>query len=569
MIPKELQERKQWICWKYEEKPGRAKPTKVPYNPISGYRASTTDSTTWTDYETAKKAMGNFSGIGFVFSKDDPYIGIDLDHVLDKDKKFTYKDAEDLYNYCQSYTEISPSGTGIHILGKATLSPNAPHKVEENKEDGRCEKEMYDQGRFFTVTGNQLGECSEVNDMQMMAEAMEQMIDSDRKIASKHKNTQVMATSKGQVIDSENIKPDPIIAYTQQIFPELHEGKAGQEYQDALHQKAAEVLEFIEKTDITKVKKGRDLFITYQQDGREKTAIIPDQGAGFSIPADPAGQKKYLFTKLIRNAEQEKQWHVYKQPRLEDMHKITQVLVAKMSQTPAEATRQEYFDFQDLKKAVNKPVKDLWEELVADMGRAPQLCHSITLCTTPNARGVLVSNSITGVLSKDASLKLENIQEIPSNTQEVKAENFRPVLENAMVMSEQKANYLWLQQHGVSCYVMESKDMSDKVFKNCSISNFHVNYPMKNTAFEECAFDSLSAESGVALKNVTLTKCRIGSAKDLLALQQMGAEIKDCQVYQMDKTVGKMRWQLIGLEKPKLVETPGIARKTDKEGLER
>lgn len=57
MIPRELQQRKQWICWKYEQIPGRSKPTKVPYDPVSGYKAKSTDRTTWTDFDTAVKTL--------------------------------------------------------------------------------------------------------------------------------------------------------------------------------------------------------------------------------------------------------------------------------------------------------------------------------------------------------------------------------------------------------------------------------------------------------------------------------------------------------------------------------
>ena len=567
MIPKELQERKQWICWKYEQKPGREKPTKVPYNPVTGFRASSTDASTWTDYETAKKAMGNYSGLGFVFSKDDPYIGIDLDHVLDKDKNFTYKDAQSIHDYTDSYTEISPSGTGIHIIGKAKLHPEAAHKVEVNEAKGTCEKEIYDQGRFFTVTGNQLGECNEVNDIQLMSDALENMIANERKILNQQKKEEAAkALSEG---GKQPLK-DPYIAYTQEIFPELHEKRTGEEYQKALHKKAAKVARFLEDTNITKVKKGKDLFITYEQKGREKTTIIEDQGVGFSIPKDPKLQKKYLYTRLLRQVDQENAWELYHHPKLEDMHKITQVLVSKMSQISSEAGHREFFNRDQLSAMVNEPAPEIWNEILADMGRAPGLSKVIENYNSPTEKGILVSKNVVALFSQEANLKLENVQEMPSNKEQVKEENFRPVMKDALITSEQKANFKWLQDRGIACHVVEPDKMSDKIFSNCSISDFEMGgSKLQNTTFEECSFDALHVDEKTQLKNVDLHKCKIDSEETLNGLLKSGAIVKDCQVYRLDKEVGKKRWQLIGLEKPKYIEPSGIARKTEKEGLER
>lgn len=567
MIPKELQERKQWVCWRYEEKPGRAKPTKVPYDPVTGAHASTMNPDTWTDYKTAVKEAGRFSGIGFVFTKNDPYIGIDLDHVLDKEKNFCYKDAEDIFERCESYTEISPSGTGIHIIAKGTLSPNASHKVEENEERGTCEKEIYDSGRFFTVTGNQLGGFDEISEIPMMVDAIENMIDTERQAVSIQKSSDIQDVV---TVDASTIQEDPVITYTKEIFPELEELFKGDAYNKAVHDKAVKVAEFIEKTDIIKVKKGQELSITYQQGDRERTAIIYDQGPGFTIPNAPGAQKKYLFTKLIRQVDRENQWEIQKQPCLENMHKVTQFFVSEMSKISAEAGYRSYFGPKMLESMFQKPFEELQNEVIADIGRAPELSKAIAMYQSGNIKGFMVSKNIVSILNKDVNLQLEDIQEMPSNTQKVKEENMRPVLKDAMISTEQKANLKWMQDHGMHCYVMKPEELSSKMVMNCSMSNFHVGTAgLQNTSFEECCFDYVTAEDGVVLKNVSLTQCRIGSEKDFHTLVRMGAHIKDCQVFKMDEDLGKKRWHLVGLEKPKLIEPNKIACKSDKEGLER
>ena len=85
-IPEELAERNQWVCWRYDERDGKL--TKVPYTPDPGarrtlMRASSTDPATWATFSEAVDACGaseGYYGVGFVFSDDDPYVGIDIDN---------------------------------------------------------------------------------------------------------------------------------------------------------------------------------------------------------------------------------------------------------------------------------------------------------------------------------------------------------------------------------------------------------------------------------------------------------------------------------------------------------
>src|SRR5215203_1275376 len=74
-----IRDLRQWLCWRTEERDG--KPTKVPFSPLTGEKASTTDPETWADYSEAVKACKEHGcgGVGFVFTEDDPYGGVDLD----------------------------------------------------------------------------------------------------------------------------------------------------------------------------------------------------------------------------------------------------------------------------------------------------------------------------------------------------------------------------------------------------------------------------------------------------------------------------------------------------------
>ena len=84
-IPPELAARPQWVVWKLETPAGRDKQTKVPYDARTGGKAASTDSATWATLADALETYvsGRYSGIGFVFSADDPYAGTDLDGCRD------------------------------------------------------------------------------------------------------------------------------------------------------------------------------------------------------------------------------------------------------------------------------------------------------------------------------------------------------------------------------------------------------------------------------------------------------------------------------------------------------
>jgi putative DNA primase/helicase len=146
-LPDALVERDQWVCWREEQRDG--KPTKVPVTPGSGGFASSTDSDTWRSFEAAVEYLetGDVEGIGFVFTEDDPIVGVDLDDCREPDTGEAEPPAPDIIDRLDSYTEVSPSGTGFHVLLKGEL-PEGRNR--------RGNVELYDSARYFTVTGKHL-----------------------------------------------------------------------------------------------------------------------------------------------------------------------------------------------------------------------------------------------------------------------------------------------------------------------------------------------------------------------------------------------------------------------------
>jgi replicative DNA helicase len=157
-IPESLKKLNQWVCFKLEYNKKKGKYDKIPKDPKTGYNAKANDPATWNDFQTAVKAVSKygFDGIGIEFANG--IFGVDLDGVV-KDGKLT-PEAQDIIKTLDSYTEYSPSGTGVHILCKGTIPP---------KDRRKGNIEMYSEGRFFTVTGNILGEPKDIQERTAQA----------------------------------------------------------------------------------------------------------------------------------------------------------------------------------------------------------------------------------------------------------------------------------------------------------------------------------------------------------------------------------------------------------------
>ncbi|MDB9234589.1 hypothetical protein PN419_14900 [Halorubrum ezzemoulense] len=144
-IPERLRERDQWVCWREAERDG--KPTKIPVTPGAGGFASATESETWASFEAALDYTETeyADGVGFVFTDDDPIVGVDLDDCRGPETDDVDDAALDIIERLDSYTEVSPSGTGYHVLITGEL-PEGRNR--------RGSVELYDTARFFTVTGD-------------------------------------------------------------------------------------------------------------------------------------------------------------------------------------------------------------------------------------------------------------------------------------------------------------------------------------------------------------------------------------------------------------------------------
>ena len=120
-IPAALKKYNQWIGWLFE-KNAQGQKTKVPKHIVKGYNASIKKPQDWVAFETCLKYIKNFAGIGFVTSKNDPFVIWDLDACRNIDTGVINEQAMKIIDKLNSYTEISPSEKVFELLLRVLLA---------------------------------------------------------------------------------------------------------------------------------------------------------------------------------------------------------------------------------------------------------------------------------------------------------------------------------------------------------------------------------------------------------------------------------------------------------------
>lgn len=145
-IPAEMKAIPNWVCWKAVPDPkSHSGVSKRPINPRTGGNAQSNNPETWADFDTACNAAQSrgLAGIGFMFSNT-PFFGVDVD-----DRPLDSPEVQEILTAIPSYAELSQSGHGVHIICSGSL----PGKGFNNHNTG---VEMYENERFFVVTGNRV-----------------------------------------------------------------------------------------------------------------------------------------------------------------------------------------------------------------------------------------------------------------------------------------------------------------------------------------------------------------------------------------------------------------------------
>lgn len=147
-VPAELRAMPRWVVWKMVDREDSKRPTKVPFLAKPPYRkVDITASSSWTTFDSAILTYWNveeFDGIGFALGNG--IVGIDLDDCI-TGGELSYE-ARAIVRRCKTYTEISPSGRGIKLVGRSSNS--------QTKGSRKGKVECYPAKRFFTITGQAL-----------------------------------------------------------------------------------------------------------------------------------------------------------------------------------------------------------------------------------------------------------------------------------------------------------------------------------------------------------------------------------------------------------------------------
>jgi len=228
-IPDELKNTPQWILFKLEmSADGGIK--KHPFKEMDNNSWQMGWKGTSTSFETASRTFINNSDygcLGFVMSESDPFTVIDKDHVIDPETGKINDEASEEIKLLNSYSEVSVSGTGIHVFVKAK-SPEAGRKKEQP--DG-TDREMYSSSRSITMTGNHLkGTPLTINPRQDVVDQLYEkwFIDDAREIKSStvsmEENT---VTSLAQTGQNDFKTDDDIIEFAKnnnKTFKKLYDG---------------------------------------------------------------------------------------------------------------------------------------------------------------------------------------------------------------------------------------------------------------------------------------------------------------------------------------------------------
>lgn len=192
-IPQELKKFKNWLCWGWLKNKGGTKWTKPPLDIFGKGFGDHVNKQCFSFKKAYQAYLDNhyISGIGYSFKKEDPFIGMDIDNCI-KDGKLD-KRVKKLLKMLNSYTEISPSGTGLRVIGFGnckTVGATKKHNLE-----------IYTEKRYLTLTGQVYKDYTKVRDIEKTAEIAVNFV------LGKHTNGNSNGNKKiGHTIDRKRLK---------------------------------------------------------------------------------------------------------------------------------------------------------------------------------------------------------------------------------------------------------------------------------------------------------------------------------------------------------------------------
>lgn len=217
-----------FCLWKYETVSGRK--TKVPYQ-VNGMRADSTNPDNFSSFYKALEVADQYDGIGIgVF---EPFIAIDIDHCVENGKLSEL--ASEIAKTFIAYTEYSPSGTGLRIIG--TLENYHYDKERYYIHNSKIGLEIYAHGctnKFVTLTGNRLNHIS-YGGMRIKPEKLDAIL--AKYMSRPVKNTvRDVGDVPGSCLSDEEVLKHASSAKNAQKFKELWDGRYAKDVTDESQQ---------------------------------------------------------------------------------------------------------------------------------------------------------------------------------------------------------------------------------------------------------------------------------------------------------------------------------------------
>lgn len=175
-VPALLRKRDHWVCWRGEWNASKNKFDKLMRT--VGYRqASPTDPRDWSSFENAftayKSSRFQFHGVAYALTIDDGIVGLDIDHARNRINGSMPKFIRELIATLDTYTEVSPSGTGLRLFAFGKLPDGKGHVKGKLGRDHDIKLEIYSTARFLNVTGHRLARSpTTINSRQRAIDAV-------------------------------------------------------------------------------------------------------------------------------------------------------------------------------------------------------------------------------------------------------------------------------------------------------------------------------------------------------------------------------------------------------------
>ena len=187
-----------WVGWKPKRLPS-GKYTKPPYQPNNpSEKAEPDNPATWGTFDTALAVhqRGEFAGVGICILGTD-LVGFDLDNCI-RNGNVIEPFAIDLINEANTYVEVSPSGTGLHIFGVGS-GPPINRKQAVPGTNGMSIETCRASAKYFTVTGNIVGKVEKALNGSAKPDELVERLDSQREEEEGRGGTKWSGRSKGKI----------------------------------------------------------------------------------------------------------------------------------------------------------------------------------------------------------------------------------------------------------------------------------------------------------------------------------------------------------------------------------